>query len=228
MPTYMTDATGHVKLAVDGVFSPLLAAVFSIYAIDGASPLDAACFFIRQSSEEVSPTTESLYEALESYADQHEVFDYEAGDIDSLICAIARRLGREVSPEQSAELRGNSDEGQDLELDAVVAIARLLDDGHRIESAWLEAANTCSRPVPDGFGGWGCFVGKHATVWCNSSSAFTAGTRLDDPIEAGDTGEAAEVFVAELERGVQALEPALRPSVLRAPAARLSQLAEAA
>lgn len=225
MADYFSDGTGFVTWAPGGGCTALLRAVFEGFAIDPDNGMDAESAYIRRSSEECDPTVESLLESLVSFAETQQVALTDPDTLAAVVADLAAFVGRsEAEAAPIIHRLQDIDLEESLAIDTAVEIAVLLDDGHRLASAWMETAHLCSRPRIDGFGGDGIYASRHGAVTRYSGRAKTLGEALDEAVVSGEWQVAAEPLVRDLLDTVFSAGDDARQHLLRA---CLEQMAQA-
>jgi hypothetical protein len=187
------DMTGVLGLER---ITPVIQALFGPFELDGEYPGGGEAYIARI-AHQTSASWEAVRENLEGLATGLLGLDLDMLDepprVEHLIQALAEHFGANGN-EQLSNLVAHGSFEDEADLDALFVIAQAFNDGHGLRFIKSESSWHCSRPKLFEFGGAGCFIGRHASVFGNSTEIAEFGQELDQALAGGDTAEAASVL----------------------------------
>jgi hypothetical protein len=162
--------------------------------------------YIKQDESSIS------YETLaDIICDEMEISPLET--IEDYILAMAEKIGKKEGVasflDKDADVLLSADE--DVELDYLFQLARLMDDGHGLTSILVDGAWTCDKMRLGEFGGNSEFCGAHFTMGSGSYIADHLGPTVNRAIDANDINLACSA----IKDSFQSILNGIRNEVLR-------------
>ncbi|XZG70208.1 hypothetical protein ACTSKR_16405 [Chitinibacteraceae bacterium HSL-7] len=163
MADYYSQWTGVLYLSK---ITNVIKVMFEGYSVaQRVEATDSVCFtYVAYKSEAMEPDWVDLLLKLINVVDSSIQVDDE--EPSSLLRAIGKHF--KVESEALEALIKSIDFYDSPEFTVLFKLAQLFDDGHGLIGYQYEGANTCSRQLVDGFGGFGEFSGTHLRTWSSS------------------------------------------------------------
>lgn len=183
------DMTGvlHIKTV-----TPVIRAIFCDFDLDEKDPGGGQAY-VSQISESNNADWDNILEALQELAIELELPETtdELDCCGSAFMAIARYLGVPQDDKFRLMMGQCTSDYCEPDLESLVSIAMVLDDGHGLSGYTTETAWYCSKPRLFEFGGQGAYCDKHVSFFTSSNEAGKLGKDINDALASADVASAA-------------------------------------
>lgn len=223
MANCYTDATGVMKAKA---LTPVIQALFGALGVEaiGADDEDASLVLLYIKSEGNEASYGNICSALDEGFDTFEMHTSE--EIADVFLNFAEEHGKRNAVLELIDA-STFNQDDDADLMFLFDLARLLDDGHGLESISMETGWHGDKMRLGYFGGHGDYVSKNVRVSMGSGFAANFGAKVDAAIGAGDVGAVALAYREHLESmiddiAIPEVREAVRAQLLRDEPAQVS------